>query len=122
MSDDDILTPEQWACNLRLAVDADPRAPGAAIRLDKHDEALRDALATVTRERDGWKAQIERDSAAINAMMVERDAAIKRAERAEALLAARRPKPVDPPPRYDEVFAEGTRWLDSLAGPPQDDD
>jgi predicted transcriptional regulator len=23
-----------------------------------------------------------------------------------------------PPPRYDEVFADGMRWLDSLAGPP----
>ena len=31
--------------------------------------------------------------------------------------AAVRGKPV-PPPRYDEVFAEGMRWLDSLAGPP----
>lgn len=24
----------------------------------------------------------------------------------------------DPPPRYDEVFAEGQKWLDGLAGPP----
>lgn len=24
--------------------------------------------------------------------------------------------PPQPPPRYDEVFAEGQRWLDSLAG------
>jgi hypothetical protein len=23
------------------------------------------------------------------------------------------------PPRYDEVFFEGTKWLDSLAGEPQ---
>jgi hypothetical protein len=25
---------------------------------------------------------------------------------------------VVPPPRYDEVYAAGMRWLDSLAGPP----
>jgi len=26
--------------------------------------------------------------------------------------------PANPPPRYDEVFEEGVRWLDGLAGEP----
>ncbi len=30
----------------------------------------------------------------------------------------RRLVPVDPPPRFDEVFAEGQAWLDRLAGEP----
>ncbi|SRR6266545_830464 len=41
-------------------------------------------------------------------------------ERVRARLAerlARRRAPVSPPPRYDEVFIEGTRQLDQLAGP-----
>ncbi len=41
-------------------------------------------------------------------------------ERSARLRAAdpRRPVPPNPPPRYDDVFEEGQRWLDSLAGEP----
>jgi len=41
-------------------------------------------------------------------------------ERSARLKAAgpRRRVPPNPPPRYDEVFAEGQRWLDTLAGEP----
>ncbi len=29
-----------------------------------------------------------------------------------------RPQSVNPPPRYDEIFARGQRWLDELATEP----
>jgi hypothetical protein len=35
-----------------------------------------------------------------------------------AIARARQGLRPDPPPRYDEVFAQGVEWLDSLAGPP----
>jgi hypothetical protein len=41
-------------------------------------------------------------------------------ERVQARLAdrlARHRRPPSPPPRYDEVFLQGTQWLDQLAGP-----
>jgi len=39
----------------------------------------------------------------------------------EAKRAQRAEKTAVPPPRYDEVFAEGVKWLDSLAGPQSGD-
>jgi hypothetical protein len=42
-----------------------------------------------------------------------------REELKRRLADRRRPaREPDPPPRYDEVFFEGQRWLDSLAGEP----
>jgi len=38
--------------------------------------------------------------------------------RLNAKLAERRPPALSPPPRYDEVFFEGVKWLDSLAAAP----
>ena len=45
----------------------------------------------------------------IRARLAERSARVK-AESAQRLASP------EPSPRYDEVFAEGQRWLDSLAG------
>lgn len=49
---------------------------------------------------------------------LERQRAVRRLrERVRRRLAARLARPVLPvrPPRYDEVFFEGVRWLDELA-------
>lgn len=45
-----------------------------------------------------------------------RDAKKRIAESLAAKREARAARPAAPPPRYDEVFAEGVQWLDSLAG------
>jgi hypothetical protein len=37
-----------------------------------------------------------------------------RGKLAERIAAA--PRPLSPPPRYDEVFAAGTEWLNAVAG------
>ena len=47
-----VLTREQWANNLRLAMSDDPRGTGAVIRLGEHDEELRAQLAAAVAERD----------------------------------------------------------------------
>ena len=39
--------------------------------------------------------------------------------RLRAAREARRPAHGQPPPRYDEVWAEGVAWLDELAGAPE---
>ena len=36
-------------------------------------------------------------------------------QRLEEKLAKERARPVEPPPRYDDVFYQGTAWLDRLA-------
>lgn len=41
-----------------------------------------------------------------------------RARMREALASRPRRAEASPPPRYDDVYADGARWLDGLASPP----
>lgn len=80
----------------------------AGLRLEAERDAARGALATVLVLHDDPYG--ENPSCRMTSAIYERIKLLLREGRSGRRAA-------DPPPRYDEVFREGMRWLDGLAGP-----